>query len=86
VPPLPLLSFRPFHLIRSLVEFTPLRSIGLIHLNRPDMIAPLSPVIAGHMIGTIEAAEFSSGIGPTIFMAVPSAIHLPVFLPDVTAL
>jgi hypothetical protein len=86
VPSLPFLSFRPFYLIRSLVEFTSLRSIGLIHLNRPGMIAPLSPVIAGHMIGTIEAPEFSAGVGPTIFMAVHSAIHLPVFLPAITAL
>jgi hypothetical protein len=40
----------------------------LIHLNRSSSIAPLSPMITGHVIRTVEAAQFSATIGPTIFM------------------
>jgi len=53
VPPLSSLSLRPLQLIRPLVEFNPVRSIGLIHLSRPGIIAPFPPMITSHVIGTV---------------------------------
>jgi hypothetical protein len=56
VPPLMSLSFGPLGLILSLMELASIRSIGLFHLNRPGMVAALTPMITGHVVSTIEAS------------------------------
>ena len=66
------LSFRP---LRSLVKLNSLRTVGPIHLNHPGIIAPLSPMLTCHAIGTVETTKFPASISP----AVLSAIHLPIF-------
>lgn len=79
-------SLRPLRPFRSLRALNSLRPVWPIHLCRASVVPPLLAVVPGHLIGPIEATEFSALVCSTILTAVFSTIRLPVFLPYITGL
>jgi hypothetical protein len=65
--------------------FRSLDAIGAIQLRGPRIVPTFTPVLARHLIRTIQSPHISPGIRPTvvpwIFAPIFSAILLPISLP-----
>ena len=72
-------SLWPLRTFRSLRALNPLRPVWPIHLCRAGIVMPLLPTITRHLIGTVEPAQFATGIGPAVLAAVLTPIHLTIF-------